>query len=383
VPKPPATSANLLRLPGSVYSPLRSSGEALPKNLCPLNVGDTWLAPPPAVGRALARAESEAGSNRYTETRGIPELVAALTAKLCARNGYAGDASGVIVTAGATAGLGCALAALVDPGDEVLILAPFWPLIRGIAQGVGALPVEVPFFDRVHTLEAALAVIRSALTPRSAVLYLASPSNPTGRVLPRAWLEAIAALARRENLWLISDEVYEDYAYRVPHASLLELAPERTIASFSFSKAYGMAGLRIGYLAGPAPQIAEAHKVGTHTYYCAPALSQRAALEVLGDGADWIARARSLYAEVGAEAAKRLGLPSPEGSTFLFFDAGAVLDGRGLFGFLEDCAGDGVALAPGSSSGSAYGSWVRLCYTAAPPEAVLAAVSAVAKRLGS
>lgn len=382
MPKPPATSANLLRLPSSVYSPLRASGEGVPESLCPLHVGDTWLRPPDGVARALALTTSEPGSTRYTETRGIPELVTALTAKLRARNGYSGDESGVMVTAGATAGLGCALAALVDPGDEVLILAPFWPLIRGIAQGVGAVPIEVPFFDRVHTLDAALAAIRAALSPRSSVLYLSSPSNPTGRVLPREWLVAIAELARRENLWLISDEVYEDYAYRVPHASLLALAPERTLASFSFSKAYGMAGLRIGYLAGPAPQIAEAHKFGTHTYYCAPTPSQRAALGVLGDGSEWVARARRLYAEVGAAAAEKLGLPPPEGSTFLFVDASAALDSRGLFGFLEDCASDGVALAPGSSSGAAYGSWVRLCYTAAPPEAVLAAVSAVAKRLG-
>ncbi len=382
MPKPPASAANLQRLPGSVYSPLRASGEGVPRSLCPLHVGDTWLGPPTGARVEDLRADAHPGLNRYTETRGLPELLDALVLKLRLRNGFAAERESVLVTAGATAGLGCALAAIADPGDEVLVLAPFWPLIRGIAQAFGAVPVEVPFFDRVHSAGEALAAIREKLGPRSVALYLSSPSNPSGRVLPRAWLEAIAELARRENLWLLSDEVYEDYVYRGEHVSLLSLAPERSIGAFSFSKAYGMAGNRIGYLAGPAPQIALAHKFGTHSYYCAPAPSQLAALGALREGAGWVAEARRLYAEVGSEAARRLGLPAPEGSTFLFVDVSATLDARGLFGFLEDCAADGVALAPGSSSGAAYGSWVRLCYTAAPPEQVLSAVSVVAKLLG-
>ncbi len=381
MPKPPASAANLKRLPGSVYSPLRSSGEGVPPSLCPLHVGDTWLLPPPGARMEDLRTQDHAGLNRYTETRGEPELIDALVEKLRARNGFAAERESLLVTAGATAGLGCALAGVADPGDEVLILAPFWPLIRGIAQALGATPVEVPFFDRVASRDEALAAIRERLTPRSVALYLSSPSNPSGRVLPRAWLEALAELARSENLWLLSDEVYEDYVYRGEHVSLLSLAPERSIACFSFSKAYGMAGNRIGYLAGPPQQVALAHRFGTHTYYCAPAPSQRAALQVLRHGAGWVDEARRLYAEVGSEAARRLGLAEPEGSTFLFLDVAQALDSRGLFGFLEDCAADGVALAPGSSSGSAYESWVRLCYTSAPPEQVLSAVSVVAKRL--
>ena len=121
---------------------------------------------------------------------------------------------------------------------------------------------------------------------------------------------------------------------------------------FSFSKAYGMAGNRTGYLVGPAAAIAQAQKISTHTFYAAPTSGQVAGLRALRDGAAWIARARASYEEVGRRAAERLGVGAPEGSTFLFLDVSARLDARGIWGFLEDCVDDGVALAPGPSCGA-------------------------------
>jgi N-succinyldiaminopimelate aminotransferase len=106
-----------------------------------------------------------------------------------------------------------------------------------------------------------------------------------------------------------------------------------------------------------------------------------AGLRALRDGAAWIASARASYEEVGCRAAERLGVSAPEGSTFLFLDVSAQLDARGIWGFLEDCVSDGVALAPGPSCGRDYQHWVRLCYTAAPPDQVLAAVDRLAARL--
>jgi N-succinyldiaminopimelate aminotransferase len=200
-------------------------------------------------------------------------------------------------------------------------------------------------------------------------------------VLPEPWLAALAELARREDLWLISDEVYEDYVYRGAHVSPARFAPERTLSVFSFSKAYGMAGNRTGYLVGPTRAVGACVKVATHTFYSAPTPGQVAALRALRDGGPWVARARESYREVGTATARALGLPPPEGSTFLFVDAGPHLDERGIAGFLEDCLHDGVALAPGASSGATYESHVRLCYTAAPPDAVTRAVAKLSRRL--
>ena len=175
--------------------------------------------------------------------------------------------------------------------------------------------------------------------------------------------------------------MYEDYVYEDEHFSVGTLAPERTVSVYSFSKSYGMAGNRVGYLVGP-PQLArQAHKVGTHTAYHAPTAGQLAALCALERGSGWVARARALYRDAGFAAARALGLPEPQGSTFLFLDVGAHLDERGLHGFLEDCFEDGVMVAPGGSSGRDYESWIRLCYTAARPDEVAFAVERLARRL--
>ena len=138
---------------------------------------------------------------------------------------------------------------------------------------------------------------------------------------------------------------------------------------------------RTGYAVGPPGVIAESLKVATHTFYAAPTPGQLAGLRALRDGAAWVERARETYRAVGDATAAALGAPAPEGSTFLFLDVRQRLDGRGIAGFLEDCLRDGVALAPGGSSGEAYRDWVRLCYTAAPPDAVKVAVAALARRL--
>jgi N-succinyldiaminopimelate aminotransferase len=143
-----------------------------------------------------------------------------------------------------------------------------------------------------------------------------------------------------------------------------------------------MAGNRVGYLVGPPGAIAAARKVATHTFYHPPTAGQIAALRALDGGAAWIGGARESYRRAGEDAAARLGLDAPAGGTFLFLDAKAHLGERGLWGFLEDCLDDGVLLAPGASCGAAYPTWVRLCFSAAPPEQTTEAVRRLARRLG-
>jgi N-succinyldiaminopimelate aminotransferase len=143
-----------------------------------------------------------------------------------------------------------------------------------------------------------------------------------------------------------------------------------------------MAGNRVGYLVGPAEAVSQALKISTHTFYAAPTSGQLAAVRALRDGDAWLEGARALYRRVGDATAKRLGIPPPGGATYHFLDVRPHLDARGVWGFLEDCVERGVALAPGPSCGAGYESWVRMCYTAAPPEAVEAAVERVAEVLG-
>jgi aspartate/methionine/tyrosine aminotransferase len=381
VPRPPDVTANVAAMPGSVYSPRAARAAATAVRVCPLNVGDTWFEPFEGGRMEDLRASEYPELNRYTQPRGIAPLIDAVVEKVRERNGLPCERASVMITAGATGGLCCAVGMLAAPGEEVLILAPFWPLIRGIAQIFRVAPVEVAFFDRVDSAEAAVEAVRAHLSPKSVALYVSTPSNPTGRVIPEEWLQALAELARRENLWLLSDEVYEDYVYEGRHVSLGRFAPERTISAYSFSKAYGMAGNRTGYLVGPPDAIAQAEKIATHSFYSAPTAGQVAGLRAIRDGQAWVDRARESYRSAGVAAAAELGLPAPQGSTFLFVDAAAALDERGLEGFLADCLEDGVAVAPGVSCGRDYASWLRLCYTSAPPADVGVAISKLAKRL--
>ncbi len=341
MPRPPEFAPTTRAMRGAVFSP--GQGE-IAGGVCPLNVGDSWMAPFEGGRMEDLREADHPGLHRYSETRGVPELVDAIVEKARSRNALRCEREGVLVTAGATGALGSALGAIASPGDEVLILSPFWPLIRGIVEAFRARPIEVPFFDRV-----------------------ASASDAVDAV--------------REGLWLLSDEVYEDYVYRGEHVSIGQFAPERTLSVFSFSKAYGMAGNRVGYLIGPPGAVTQALKISTHTFYAAPTSGQLAGLRALRDGDAWQARARALYQEVGDRTAKRLGVPPPAGATYHFLDVSARLDGRGVYGFLDDCVSRGVALAPGPSCGDDYQGWVRLCYTAAPPDEVERAVAVVSELL--
>jgi N-succinyldiaminopimelate aminotransferase len=216
----------------------------------------------------------------------------------------------------------------------------------------------------------------------TAAIYLSTPNNPTGRILSRERVDAIVDWAAGHDLWVVSDEVYEDYVFDGSHRHSRTAAPERTFSVHSFSKAYGMAGNRCGYVVGPRDGVAQMEKATTHSLYCAPKPSQLAALRVLGDPGDaWLLKTRGLYLESGRRAAERLGVAPPQGGTFLFLDVAAQLDHRGLFGFLDACVERGLLLAPGPAFGP-YPTHVRLCFTCSEPEIVQRGVEVLAELLG-
>jgi aspartate/methionine/tyrosine aminotransferase len=385
MPRYPSVSPSTAVMPGAVYSALAHRLASHPGEVYPLHVGDTWMEPAEGCRMEDLRVADHPGLHRYAPPQGTAELIGALVERTRARTGLPVGPENVLVAAGATGGLGAVAGAIVSPGDEVLILAPYWPLISGIVQAFHGTPVPVPFLD-VDAPEAAVEAVREHCTDRTVALYFNTPNNPSGRVLPRPWLEALVEWARREDLWLISDEVYEDYVYAGEHVHGLPLAPERTFAAHSFSKAYGMAGNRCGHVVGPAAAMGELRKVSTHSFYSTPTAAQVAAVRVLGPAGDaWIAEARAQYEETGRSAAARLGVPPPEGSTFLFLDVADRLDltpgGRGLDGLLEDCVDYGLFVAPGPSFGP-FPTHVRLCFTAAPPEVVARGVEILAGLLG-
>ena len=161
MPRPPSFHDNVRNMPGAVYSPFADRMADHPGPLFPLHVGDTWLEPCPGARMEDLRGVDHPGLNQYADTRGLPVLVDAVLERARLRSGLSLERDSVLITAGATAGLSCALGSFLAPGDEVLILAPFWPLIRGIVQSWGGCPVEVPFYDRVTDGQTAAEAVRA------------------------------------------------------------------------------------------------------------------------------------------------------------------------------------------------------------------------------
>ena len=381
MPKHPKLSPSVVGMGSAVFSKLAHKISSLEGEVFPLHVGDTFMEP--CIGSRMEdlSVAEHPGMHRYVSPQGMPSLIEQICTKVESLKYFLVQKGCVLVTAGATGALAAGIGAVTSPGDEVLILAPFWPLIKGIVSTLRATPVDVPFYDRVASVSDVVESIKERITGQTVGIYVSTPSNPTGVVLPEAWLQAIAELAREHDLWIFSDEVYERYVFEGEACSIGRFAPERTLTAFSFSKTYGMAGNRCGYLVGPPEIITQCRKVSTHTVYASPTASQLAALRALEGGEEWVKRACALYKTAGYDAADILGVPRPQGSTFLFLDVSHKLDERGVFGFLEDCLDDGLILAPGPSFGTGYEAFVRICFTAAPHEVVNRAVVLLKKRL--
>lgn len=382
MPRYPDPSRGLASIGGSVFSALADRLATFDGELYPFHVGDTWLEP--AVGCRMQdlTVEQNPGMHRYAPPRGMPALLQSIARRAEASSGVPTTAGNVLIAAGATGALGATIGALTDPGDEVLILAPYWPLITGIVRCAHAVPVVVPFLGEVAEAEDVERVLAAYRSDRTVAVYVSSPNNPTGRVLPAAWLEALAGWAEREELWIVADDVYEQYVWSGEPTSIRALAPERTFAAASCSKAFGMAGNRCGWVVGPQRLMDTLCKVSTHTFYSCPTASQLAALRALdGPGDAWVADVRPRYEQLGREAASRLGVDPPEGSQFLWLDVADRLDESGLVGFLEQCADVGLFLAPGPSFGP-YPTHVRLCYTACAPEITRRGVELLAGLIG-
>jgi aspartate aminotransferase len=215
-----------------------------------LDQGDVSFDSPDSVKSAMVRAIAE-NKTHYLQTNGVPRLRELIAAKLRQKNGIpVEDPEDVLVTHGGIHGLYMICHALLEPGDEVVIPDPEWPPAAGNILAARGVAVGCPLHEATGW-RYDLDELVSKITPKTRVLYLNSPHNPTGGVLTRADLERIAAIARERNLWVISDEAYEDVIFDGEHVSIASLPGmyERTIPLYTFSKSYAMTGLRLGYVA--------------------------------------------------------------------------------------------------------------------------------------
>ena len=213
--------------------------------------GEPFMTTPDFVKVAM-KAALDANHTRYAPSSGIPALLEALCAKLARKNGITAAADDVIITSGGAHGLFCAFQSTVNPGDEVMFLAPYWTPIRDQVSFSGGVAVRVPW-DDVRMRGDLREVLESRASEKLRVIYINSPANPTGDMLTREQLEAIAGFAQSRDLTVISDEAYEDLVYDGEHVSIASFPGmrERTLSVYTFSKSFSMTGWRIGYVVAP------------------------------------------------------------------------------------------------------------------------------------
>jgi aspartate aminotransferase/aminotransferase len=232
--------------------------------------------PEPLKERAIDAIRK--GMNRYTPTQGIADLIAPLKEKTTRETGWADPA--LLTLSGTSGGLVLIMMATLNPGDEVLFLDPYFVMYRHLPKLCGAVPVAVDSYPnfRLHPER-----LEAAITKKTKLLVLCSPSNPTGIAFTQDELKAAAEIAKKHNLLVVSDEIYDAFCYQ-QHHSIAPLLPDQCILLKGYSKTYGMTGWRLGYAAagGAAKAVIEQMtKLQQYTFVCAPSMVQFAALETL------------------------------------------------------------------------------------------------------
>jgi aspartate/methionine/tyrosine aminotransferase len=385
---PLSRTASAIR--SSVFADLAPRIEAQARrgaDMVELHLGDTCVSPPEAA--RFARVDGgpfDAALYRYGPIAGMDALKEAFAARLRTEGfGPPGvEARHVLVGAGATHAIFCGLRAVLDPGDEVLVAAPYWPLAVGVVRAAGGVPIEVPLTTRLYEDPSTdpAAVLEQALTPRVRALYLIAPNNPDGKVYSPAQIAGIARFAVAHNLWVLADEVYLDFVYEGSHVSIASQdgMQDRTLAAYSLSKSHGLAGVRVGFLVGPERAVGLARRIATHTVFNVALAAQRVALAAMAESIPWMTDVRRRYREardatMGALEGSGVRAFAPDGGSYVFIDFAPVLGGAPLQGLLERAIDRGVLLLPGDGCGVGYESWARLCFTSVPRERVLEGIA--------
>ena len=310
----------------------------------------------------------EKGKTRYTSNAGLAELRREIAAYQARRFDLHYDfASQIVVTVGGSEGIDLALRCLLNPGDEVIIPVPSFVCYGPLTTMAGGVPVlvETRAEDEFRLTADEL---RAAITPRTKVLVLPFPNNPTGAILRRQDLEAIAEVLRGTEIMVLSDEIYAELTYGMGHISIATLPDmyERTIVVGGFSKSHAMTGWRMGYLCAPAPLIKQMLKLHQFGIMSAPTTSQYASVEAVRNGDRDIEKMRDEYdgrRRYLVEGLNRIGLPcfEPKGAFYVFPDIRSTGLSSDEFceRFLKE---EKVAVISGGAFGPGGEGFIRCCY---------------------
>jgi aspartate/methionine/tyrosine aminotransferase len=389
-----AAAPHAARLADVPFSPIRevlrraTALEAAGREVLHFELGRPDFDTPQTIKDAAVRA-LDAGQVHYSANLGLPELCRAIASKLARSNDLDYDPAGeILVTSGVSEAVLCAFAGLLDPGDQVIVPEPAWPHYAVCARLAGATPIGV-----ATRLEADFApnpaAIEAAITPRTRMLVVNSPNNPTGAVYAPALLAQLAAIAERHDLVVISDEIYEQLLWDGEHRSFAALPGmrERTVTLNGFSKAYSMTGWRIGYAAAPRRLLEPLLKLHQYNTVCVTTFAQLGAVEAYegAEAARAAARMRGEFAArreilvAGLAGVPGLSLAIPAGAFYAFPRIELDIDAPTLCNVLLEEAS--VAVVPGDAFGRAGEGHLRISY-ATSRQALEAGLARIADTLG-
>jgi aspartate aminotransferase len=358
------------RLTSSASFDMLARGKALEaqgRSIIHLGIGEPDFDTPASICRAAEVALAE-GYTHYGPPAGLPAFRALIAKTWKARRGLACEAANVVVTPGAKPVLFFAMLATLEPGDEVLIPSPAFPTYASVVEFLGARVVPVPLVPE-RGFDIDLDAFRERLTSRSRVLVLNSPHNPTGGVLPPATLQALASLVQRNDLWVISDEIYAAMAYdgESPSIATLPGMAERTVVVDGFSKTYAMTGWRLGFGIMPEPLAKHMTALMNNSNSCTATFVQRAGEAALTGPQDDVQamlaefRARREVMVEGLNAIPGVRCTRPAGAFYAFPRVEtAGLSSAQLADQLLERAG--VVTLPGTGFGAGGEGYLRLSY---------------------
>ena len=253
------------------------------RSIIHLELGEPDFHPAAPVVDAL-RSAVAAGRDRYCSTRGLPALAEAIADYLKRTRGVAATGEQVLVAPGCKMALSLAMMALVEPGDEVLLPDPSFPIYPSFTRGLGATPVTFGLEEK-NKFQPDVDEIARKVTPRTTMLIFNSPNNPTGTVFSDAAMEKLAGLARKHDLWVLSDEIYARILFSGEYHSIWSLPgmADRTVIIDGFSKSFAMTGWRLGYAVAPVEVIDAMNLLVLNTFTCAAEFTQVAGIEALRD----------------------------------------------------------------------------------------------------
>lgn len=333
-----------------------------------LEGGEPFMPTPDFVKQAMKDA-LDANQTRYAPSSGIPQLLEAIRMKLARKNGINVATDNIIVTSGGLHALFCAFQATVNPGDDVMFFAPYWTPIKDQVTFAGGNSVRVPW-DDIRGVTDVQPLLESRVTPKTRVLYLNSPANPTGDVLTRAQLESIARFAAGHDLAVISDEAYEDLLYDGEHLSIAAMPgmSARTISTYTLSKSFAMTGWRVGYLVADKPVMDVVRKLVLNTVNGVSTASQFAAAAAVSHDASYFTplleeyrRRRDLLVRGLNEAGFRC--LTPPGAFYLFPDVRDRLGADSWKAMETLLSRTSIASVPGSVFGPEGEGHVRMSFS--------------------